>query len=133
LRELGYIEGQNIIIERRSARGKAEQFPDPAADLVRLKVDAIVAHNHRAVVATQPATKTIPIAMAYPVDPVGTGLVPSLAGPGGNTMGLSLQLADVAGKRIQLLSEVVPSLRRLSVLWDPSFLGIQNLNSCDRE
>ncbi len=119
LRELGYVEGQNIAIEFRSAEGKWERLPDLAAELVRLKVDVIVANTPAALAAKQ-ATRTIPIVMAVSGDPVGDGLVASLARPGGNVTGLSLMVPELGGKRLQLLKEVVPRASRVAVLWNPA-------------
>ena len=123
LRELGYIEGQNVILEWRWAQGRAERFPDLAADLVRLEADIIVAANNPATAAAQKATRTIPIVMVIALDPVGSGFATSLARPGGNITGLSIQSADVTGKRLQLLKEAVPSLSQLVTIWDPTEPG----------
>ena len=120
----GYVEGRNVVYERRFATAKTDLLLN-SAEMVRLKVDVIVAMNTPAVLAAQRATGTIPIVMVFPVDPVGSGLVASLARPGGNTTGLSLQLADVAAKRVQLLKEVVPAVPRISLLWDPTFPGME--------
>ena len=116
LRELGWIEGRTIAIEVRWAEGRNERFAEIAAELVRLKVDVIVTAGTAAVVAAKQATSVIPIVFAAAGDPVGTGLVASLARPGGNVTGLSLQAAEIAGKRLELLREVVPGLRRLAIL-----------------
>src|SRR6267142_3676700 len=99
LRELGYVEGQNIAIESRWAEGKYDRYPALAADLVRLKVDVIVPVGGAATQAAQQATRTIPIVMSVVIDPVGSGLVASLARPGGNVTGLSLMAADLVGKQ----------------------------------
>jgi putative tryptophan/tyrosine transport system substrate-binding protein len=112
LRELGYIEGKNIVIERRYAKGKVELFPDLAAELVRLKVDVIVAAINPAVAAAQRVTTTIPIVMVLATDPVGVGFVASLARPGGNITGLSSQSKELQGKAIQLLKEAAPTMSR---------------------
>jgi putative ABC transport system substrate-binding protein len=119
LRALGYIEGQNIAIEWRSAEGKYDQLPALAAELVRLGVDVIVADVTRAAQAARQATATIPIVMMVVADPVGSGLVPSLAQPGGNITGLSSLLPDISAKRLQLLTEAVPTVSRVAVLWNP--------------
>jgi putative ABC transport system substrate-binding protein len=119
LRALGYIEGQNIAIEWRSAEGKYDQLPALAAELVRLGVDVIVADVTRATQAARQATTTIPIVMMVVADPVGSGLVPSLAHPGGNITGLSSLLPDISAKRLQLLTEAVPTVSRVAVLWNP--------------
>jgi putative tryptophan/tyrosine transport system substrate-binding protein len=118
MRELGWVEGRNLAIEYRWAEGRTERLADLANDLVRLKVDVIVTHNTPGPLAAKQATSTIPIVFATAGDPVGTGIVASLARPGGNVTGLSSQTPDVAGKRIELLRGVVPDLRRLAVLAD---------------
>ncbi len=122
LRELGYIEGQNIIIEYRYAEGKNDRFPEVAADLVRLKVDIIVViGGNRIIPAAKNATKTIPIVMTGAgVDPVEAGFVASLARPGGNVTGLTNLGPEVGGKRLELLKEAVPRLARVAVLYDPA-------------
>ncbi len=119
LRELGYVEGKNIIIEYRFAEGKFERLPDLAAELVELKVDVIVAQVTVASLAAKGATRTIPIVMQGVSDPVGTGLVASLARPGGNITGTSAMSAEVIGKSLELLKETVPKLSRVAVLWNP--------------
>ena len=116
LRELGWIEGRTIVIEYRWAEGRTERAAEIAAEFVRRKVDVIVTSGTAAVVTAKQATSVIPIVFAVAGDPVGTGLVASLARPGGNVTGLSNQSADLAGKRLELLREVVPSLRRLAIL-----------------
>src|SRR6266700_8449745 len=116
LRELGWIEGRTVAVEYRWAEGRTERFDEIAAELVRRKVDVIVTSATAAIVAAEQATSVIPIVFAAAGDPVGTGLVASLARPGGNVTGLSNQSADLAGKRLELLREVVPSLRRLAIL-----------------
>jgi putative ABC transport system substrate-binding protein len=116
LRELGWIDGRNVAIEVRWAEGHVERFAEIAAELVRLKVDVILTHNTPPVLAAKRATSVIPIVFASAGDPIGTGLVASLARPGGNVTGLSSQLSDTAGKRLQLLREAVPSLRRLAIM-----------------
>jgi len=118
LRELGYVEGQNLVIEYRYAEGKAERLPDLAAELVSLKVDIIVAGGTPPPLAAKRATTTIPIVMTSAGDPVGSGLVASLAKPGGNVTGLSTFTRDLAAKRLQLLKEVVPVVSRVAVLWN---------------
>ena len=115
LHELGWIEGRTIAIEYRWAEGRSERFAEIAAELVRLKVDVIVT-GQSSVPALKQVTSVIPIVMAVSNDPVGGGLVATLARPGGNVTGLSLQTPDLAGKRLELLREVVPGLRRLAVL-----------------
>jgi putative ABC transport system substrate-binding protein len=116
LRELGYVEGKNIIIEWRSAEGKPERRNDIAADWARLKVDIIVTGGPTTTFAAKEATTTIPIVMAFDNDPVGNGFVASLARPGGNVTGLSTLAPDISGKQIELLKEVVPRLSRVAVL-----------------
>jgi len=123
LRDLGWVEGKNISIEYRYAEGGADRLPDLAADLVRLKVDVIVASASSASLAAQKATRAIPIVMASGGDPVAGGLVESLARPGGNVTGLSQMTTEMAGKRLELLKEIVPKLSRVAVLWDPQIAG----------
>ncbi len=118
LRELGYVEGQNIVIEYRWAEGRAERLPDLAAELVGLKVDVIVAGGTPAPLAAKRASRTIPIVMAAAGDPVGTGLVASLAKPGGNVTGTSDHSPELTGKRLQLTKEIIPRLSRAAVLWN---------------
>ncbi len=125
LRELGHVEGKDIAIESRWARGQEERLPALAAELVRLKVHVIVANNNAAIAAAQKATRTIPIVMVIANEPVALGFVASFARPGGNTTGMSLQDPEQAGKRIQLLKEAVPNLSRLALLWDSTLPGIQ--------
>jgi putative tryptophan/tyrosine transport system substrate-binding protein len=121
LHDLGYVEGQNLVMEYRYAEGTAEQLPDLATDLVRLKVDVIVAGGTAAVRAAQHATRTIPIVMAAISDPVGEGFVASLAQPGGNITGLSFLAAELPGKRLQFLKETVPQSTRIAVLVNPAW------------
>ena len=122
LRERGYIEGQNIATEYRYAEGKQDRFPELAAELVRLKVDIIVAAGgNRMVRAAKNATKTIPIVMAGGgSDPVEAGLIESLAHPGGNVTGLTNLTRELGGKRLELLKEAVPKLAHVAVLYDPA-------------
>ena len=120
LRELGYVEGKNIVIEYRYAEGKPERVPDLAAELVRLKVDVIVTAGPSATLAAKKASGTIPIVFAAANDPVGTGLVSSLARPGGNITGLSTMAPDLDGKRLELLKEAFPKVARVALLWQPS-------------
>jgi putative tryptophan/tyrosine transport system substrate-binding protein len=115
LRELGWIEGRTLAIEYRWAEGRSERFTDIATEFVRLKVDIIVTGGV-AVPAAKQATSVIPIVFAVDNDPVGTGLVASLARPGGNVTGLSVQSPDLVGKRLELLREVLPGLRRLAII-----------------
>jgi putative ABC transport system substrate-binding protein len=116
LRELGWIDGRNVAIEYRWGEGRNERFAEIAAEFVRLKVDLIVASTTPAVIAAKQATSVIPIVFTTAGDPVGTGVVASLARPGGNVTGLSNQLSDTGSKRLELLREVVPSLRRLAIM-----------------
>jgi putative tryptophan/tyrosine transport system substrate-binding protein len=120
LRERGYVEGQNIAIEWRWAQGKDERYPDLAAELVKLRVDIIVAPTTAGAQAAQRATKTIPIVMGFVSDPVALGLVANVARPGGNITGLGVPTPEIAGKRLQLLREVAPTVARIAVLSDPS-------------
>jgi ABC-type uncharacterized transport system substrate-binding protein len=115
LREHGWIEGRTVAIQYRWAEGRTERFAEIAAEFVRLKVDVIVTGGNAAVAAKQ-ASSAVPIVFALVDDPVGSGLVTSLARPGGNVTGLSMQSADLAGKRLVLLREVVPGLRRLAIM-----------------
>jgi putative ABC transport system substrate-binding protein len=115
LRELGWIDGRNVAIEYRWAEGRSERFAEFAAEFVQRKVDVIVTVGTPAIALKQ-VTSTIPIVFALAADPVGTGMVASLARPGGNLTGLSIQSPDVAGKRIELLREVLPHLRRLAII-----------------
>jgi ABC-type uncharacterized transport system substrate-binding protein len=116
LRELGYVEGKSIVIEYRHAEGKYDRLPSLAAELVRLNVDIIVTASTQAAQAGQQATRSIPIVMTVVSDPVESGLVGSLARPGGNVTGLSLMHPDLSGKRLELLKEVIPKLSRVAVL-----------------
>jgi putative ABC transport system substrate-binding protein len=117
LRELGWIEGQNITIERRYAENRLERLPELAAELVRLNVEVIVAAGTLGPLAAKRASSTIPIVMTAAGDPLGSGLIASLAHPGGNVTGLSLMVPNIAGKRLQLLKEILPRLNRVAVLW----------------
>jgi putative tryptophan/tyrosine transport system substrate-binding protein len=116
LRELGWIEGRNVAIEVRWAQGRSDRIAEIAAELVRLKVDVILTHTTPPALAAKQATSVNPIVFATAGDPVGTGVVASLARPGGNVTGLSSQATDTVGKRLELLREVVSSLRRLAIL-----------------
>jgi putative ABC transport system substrate-binding protein len=119
LRDLGYVEGRNVVIEYRDAEGKFERLPALAAELVALKVDVIVAANNLAALAAKHATRTLPIVFAAVGDPVGSGLVTSLARPGGNVTGLSMLAQELVGKRLELLTQAVPGVSRVAVLWQP--------------
>jgi putative ABC transport system substrate-binding protein len=116
LHELGWIEGRTVAIEFRWAEGRDQRYTEIAAEFVRLKVDVIVLSGTVGARAAKQATSVIPIVFATAADPVGTGLVASLARPGGNTTGLSLQFTELAGKRLELLREVLPNLRRLAIM-----------------
>jgi putative tryptophan/tyrosine transport system substrate-binding protein len=116
LRELGWIDSRNVAVEYRYAEGRNERFVEIAAELVRLKVDVIVTYGTLPVVALKQATSVIPIVFAVAGDPLGSKLIASLARPGGNVTGLSLQKTDLADKRLELLSEVVPGFRRLAIM-----------------
>jgi putative tryptophan/tyrosine transport system substrate-binding protein len=120
LRELGYVEGKNIVVEWRSADGKTDRLPALAAELVRLKVDVIVTTGPTGTRPAKEATSTIPIVMAQDIDPVGTGFVTSLARPGGNITGLSSLVPEISGKQLELLKEILPRLSRVAVLWTSS-------------
>jgi putative ABC transport system substrate-binding protein len=119
LRELGYVEGKNIVIEYRFAEGNFDLLPDLAAELVGLKVDVIVAEVTQASLAAKGATRTIPVVMSGVSDPVGSGLIASLARPGANVTGTSGMSAEVVGKSLEMLKETVPKLSRVAVLWNP--------------
>jgi putative ABC transport system substrate-binding protein len=119
LRDLGWVEGKNISIEVRYADGRTDRLPGLVAELVRLSVDVIVTSVTPDTRAAKNATRTIPIVMVSPGDPVQTGLVASLARPGGNITGLSQMAPDLAGKRLELLKEIVPKLSRVAVIWNP--------------
>ena len=120
LRELGYVDGQSIAIESRWADGRYDRCPALAADLVRLKVDVIVVQGGEATKAVQSATRTIPIVMSMVMDPVGSGIVPSLARPGGNVTGTSFMAPDLVGKQLEVLKEVVPTVSRVALLRQPT-------------
>jgi len=124
LREHGYVEGQHIILERRYGQVGAERMSDLAAELVRIKMDVIVAATDPATAAVKQQTQTIPIVMANSTDPVGTGFVASLARPGGNVTGLSALSPELSGKRLGLLREVVPGLVRVAIIWNPDVRGV---------
>jgi putative tryptophan/tyrosine transport system substrate-binding protein len=124
LRDFGYVEGKNIVIESRYPEGNLDRLPDFAAELVRLKVDIIVASSEVGVRAAKNATKTVPIVMVgVGPDPVEVGLVESLARPGGNITGLTLIAVELAGKRLELFKEAIPKLARVDALYDPAARG----------
>jgi ABC-type uncharacterized transport system substrate-binding protein len=118
LRELGYVEGQNLIVEVRWTDGQPERLPELAAELVRLKVDVIVTHGVPAARAVKTATPDLPIVVATAADMVGAGLVASLARPGGNVTGTSDQVTELSGKVLRLLKEMLPGVNRVAVLWN---------------
>jgi putative ABC transport system substrate-binding protein len=118
LRDLGWIEGQNIVIEERSAEGQPERLPDLAAQLVQLQPDVIVTAARPATLAVQPATSTIPIVFAADADPVGSRVVASFAHPGGNITGVSQMAPELAGKRLELLKQTVPAAARVAAIWN---------------
>ena len=123
LRALGYVEGKNIVFEYRSADDKIERLPALADELVRLKVDVLLASLTPAAVAAKNATRTIPIVFNGGFDPVALGLVDSLARPGGNITGFSSIASVLAGKRLELLKEITPKLSRIAIIWDPQNPG----------
>jgi putative ABC transport system substrate-binding protein len=123
LRDLGYVEGRNFVIEIRDAEGKLERFPALAAELVALKVDVILAGSTPHALAAKQATRTLPIVVAAADDAVGSGLVTSLARPGGNVTGLSFLAPELVGKRLELLTQAVPGVTQVAVLWQPGGLG----------
>src|SRR5918996_2130414 len=123
LRELGYVEGRNIVIEWRSGEGKSERTRALAAELVHLKVNIIVTSGPSATRPAKEATSTIPLVMAFDTDPVANGFVASLARPGGNITGLSILGPELSGKRLELLKESVPKLSRVAVLGNSTFPG----------
>jgi putative tryptophan/tyrosine transport system substrate-binding protein len=116
LRELGYVEGKNVVVEYRSAEEKTERLPALAAELVRLRVDVIVTAGPTVTRAAKEATSTIPIVMAFDSDPVGSGFVASLARPGGNVTGLSALYPEISGKQLELLKEITPRLSRVTAV-----------------
>ena len=123
LRDLGYVEGRNVVIEYRDAQGAPERLPALASELLALKVEVIVAPTTLAAVAARQATSTVPIVFATAGDPVGSGLVTSLARPGGNVTGLSILAPELVGKRLELLRQVAPGASRIAALWQPGAMG----------
>jgi putative ABC transport system substrate-binding protein len=121
MRESGWVEGQNLSLELRFAALQYERFPEPAAELVRLQPDVIIAHTTPSALALQRTTTTIPLVMIFVDDAVSEGLVTSLAHPGGNITGLSIPYAEVSGKRLEFLRQVVPHLTHLAVLYNPAY------------
>jgi putative tryptophan/tyrosine transport system substrate-binding protein len=123
LRDLGFVEGRNILVEYRYTEGKLDRIPSLVAELVQIKVDILVAGPLPAIRAAKQATKTIPIVIVTTQDPVATGIVDSLARPGGNITGLTRLTRELSGKRLELLTEVVPGISRVGVLWDANAPG----------
>lgn len=123
MREHGYFEGRNVIVERRFGEASTERVRQVAAELVKMKVDVIVIATDQGVAAVRQQTRTIPIVMANSTDPVGTGFVASLARPGGNITGMSAMSPELSGKQLELLKEVVPGLVRVAILWNPDMRG----------
>jgi putative tryptophan/tyrosine transport system substrate-binding protein len=123
LLDLGYIDGKNILVEYRYCEGKVDRFPSLSAELVQLKIDVLVVSALPAIRAAKQATKTIPIVMVTVQDPVATGLIDSLARPGGNIMGLAILGRELSGKRLELLKEAIPRLSRVGALWDENAPG----------
>jgi putative tryptophan/tyrosine transport system substrate-binding protein len=124
LRELGYREGDNLLIEFRSAHGQADRLASAAAELARLNADVIVARSTPAALAARRVTTTIPIVLTNSADPVGAGLVESLARPGGNVTGVTTLTAELSAKRLEVLREIVPVAQRVAVLWDETNVGL---------
>ena len=123
MRALGYVEGQNLVLEERWAEGQYERFPDLAAELVRLKVDVLLSVNTPGALAAKDATTTLPIVMAGVGDPVESGLVASLAQPGGNVTGLASLAPDLVGKQLEFLKDMLPTVSRVALLWNPANLA----------
>ena len=123
LREFGYIEGQNIVIDYRHEDRRFERLPDLAAELVNLKIDVLVVVTTNAALAAKKITPTIPIVFMGVTDPIAAGLVESLARPGGNTTGITNMAAVLTGKRLEFLKETIPKVSRVAVLWDPQAPG----------
>jgi putative ABC transport system substrate-binding protein len=123
IRDRGHIEGKNIVIEYRTAEARQDRIPGLVAELVQLKVDVLVSTSQRAIEIAKQATKTIPIVIVINADPVATGIVDSLARPGGNITGISTLQRELSGKRLELLKETVPRISRVGVLWNPDSSG----------
>jgi putative ABC transport system substrate-binding protein len=124
LRNLGYVDGKNIVLEFRYAEGKRDRLPQLATELVQLKVDVLFTGSNPAIFALRQATKTIPIVIVSSSDPVGTGFIESLARPGGNITGMSLMASDLWPKRLELLKEIYPKLSRVAMFWNKSNAGM---------
>src|SRR6266566_8681677 len=127
LRDLGYVEGRNLVNEYRDAEGKPDRLPALAAELVALKVDVIVAGGTLQALAAKQATRTIPIVFAAAGDPITDGLVTSLARPGGNVTGVSSLTPDLVGKCLELLKQAVPGVSRVAILWQPGGAGSERM------
>lgn len=123
LRDLGYVEGENIVIEYRTAKANPDRIPGLVSELVQLKVDVLVSTAQPAIERAKQATKTIPIIMIATFDPVATGLIDSLARPGGNVTGVYTLQRELSGKRLELFKEMLPGISRVGVLWDPNIPG----------
>lgn len=137
MRELGYIEGKNLIIDNRNAEGKAERLPSLVSELIALHPDVIVAVATPAIAAAQHATSIVPILMAPATDPVGSGFIKSLAHPGGNITGMANMFGDVTGKSVELLHTILPSAKRIAVLMSTAAIRVggncrKNLGPCGR-
>ena len=126
LRDLGYVEGKNVLVEYRYAHGIEDRLPGLVTELVQLKVDVLIIPALRAIREAQRATKTIPIVVVTTADPLATGLVESLARPGGNITGVTRFTAELSGKRLELLKEVVTQVSRVGILWDAGGTGSAN-------
>ena len=133
LRERGYVEGVNIVVEYRGANGKIERFPELATELVRLSLDLIVASNTPAARAAKEATTTVPIVVPVMGDPVGDGLVASLARPGGNITGMTFLGPELATKRLELLKQALPTISRVAALWHPHAYGESTMREMMRK
>src|SRR5262245_12955486 len=131
LRQLGHVEGKTFVMDYRYAEGNFDRLPGLAAELLQLKVDVIVAANERSIDAAKRATGTTPIVMIGPADPVGAGLIKSLARPGGNLTGLSFILTELAGKRLELLKEAFPKLSRVALLRSSAPVGEQHMKETE--
>jgi putative ABC transport system substrate-binding protein len=127
LRERGWIRGRNVVVEYRYSEGRSERLADLATELARLRPDIIVAHTNQAIAAAKSATTKIPIVMVIAVDPVGAGLIASLARPGGNVTGVTFDVGDeIWGKRLELLREAAPEVVRVAILWNPAYAPNRN-------
>src|SRR5439155_16211488 len=136
LRDLGYVEGKNILVEYRYAEGKLERIPGLVTELLQLKIDLLLVGNLVSIRAANQVTNTIPIVMVITADPVELGIVDSLAQPGGNITGIATLIRELSGKRLELLKEAVPGISRVGVLWDvdgsSSAIGFKEYESAAR-